>query len=261
MQNSPRRGYCNRLALLPQPAARPPSTSFLNTLNPFTNFELNTPVGLDCWATPVIQVPPHASSHQPNATIAIESNSSLCSHLTQGHVELSVCDIKSSGGGSEGSARVTRRNAATTLFMCIISRRSCRRPGVRYETRGVDARGNVANFVETEFFVWREPEVDEVSVQVASYVIIRGSIPVYVTPFPHCFISNIQSRYWHQPLSVMRFGVQYVEPFPKSMNVTLFADTTLGLVSITPLRKRRRPSPRTPSLSKLRMAMFCASIL
>jgi hypothetical protein len=56
----------------------------------------------------------------------------------------------------------------------------------------VDALGNVANFVETEFFVWREAEVGQGSVRVASFVIIRGSVPVY----------------WHQPLSVMRFGVQ-----------------------------------------------------
>jgi hypothetical protein len=69
---------------------------------------------------------------------------------------------------------------------------------VRYETRGVDALGNVANFVETEFFVWREAEVDGGSVRVASYVIIRGSVPVY----------------WHQPLSVMRYGVQY-NPRPR----------------------------------------------
>lgn len=52
------------------------------------------------------------------------------SFLAQGHVEVAIIDLKATGAGvAGGSARVARRNPATTLLMCIISRRSCRRPG------------------------------------------------------------------------------------------------------------------------------------
>lgn len=57
----------------------------------------------------------------------------------------------------------------------LISRRSRRRAGTRYITRGVDALGDVANFVETEQVVWRgsRPKV------FSSFIIIRGSVPVF----------------------------------------------------------------------------------
>lgn len=53
--------------------------------------------------------------------------------------------------------------------VCLISRRSCLRAGVRYFSRGCDAEGNCSNFVETEQFI------DGVS----SYLQIRGSIPLF----------------------------------------------------------------------------------
>eukprot|EP00736_Rhodelphis_marinus_P014414 Rmarinus@m.11307 len=55
----------------------------------------------------------------------------------------------------------------------LISRRSCRRPGTRFNARGSDLAGNVANFVETEQIISREEENELVSL-----VLIRGSIPV-----------------------------------------------------------------------------------
>lgn len=62
----------------------------------------------------------------------------------------------------------------TSFNLTLISRRSRRRAGTRYITRGVDAMGDVANFVETEQVVWRS-ETDPI----ASYTIIRGSIPIF----------------------------------------------------------------------------------
>ena len=46
--------------------------------------------------------------------------------------------------------------------------------GTRYKRRGVDADGNVANYVETEILV-------QCGIHVVSYVVIRGSVPVYWT--------------------------------------------------------------------------------
>lgn len=59
----------------------------------------------------------------------------------------------------------------------IISRRSTLRAGTRLFRRGIDREGNVANFVETEQIV--EYQGDR-----ASFVQIRGSIPLYWSQLP-----------------------------------------------------------------------------
>ncbi|KAJ3075257.1 Phosphatidylinositide phosphatase SAC1 [Podochytrium sp. JEL0797] len=60
----------------------------------------------------------------------------------------------------------------------LISRRSKFRAGTRYNTRGVDADGNVANNVETEqVLVFDQPGGG--GIKCASYVQTRGSIPLY----------------------------------------------------------------------------------
>lgn len=59
--------------------------------------------------------------------------------------------------------------------LTLISRRSRRRAGTRYITRGVDATGDVANFVETEQVAWCEERPSVYS----SFVSIRGSVPVF----------------------------------------------------------------------------------
>lgn len=56
--------------------------------------------------------------------------------------------------------------------MALISRRSHLRGGTRFNARGVDDQGNAANFVETE-------QIVVTSNVVLSYVIIRGSIPIF----------------------------------------------------------------------------------
>lgn len=54
----------------------------------------------------------------------------------------------------------------------LISRRSCDRTGTRYNCRGVDDEGNVANFVETE-------QILVYGNKIYSHVQIRGSVPIY----------------------------------------------------------------------------------
>ncbi|KAL0483335.1 hypothetical protein AKO1_014679 [Acrasis kona] len=63
-----------------------------------------------------------------------------------------------------------------TFMFGIISRTSCRRAGTRYNCRGADLKGNVANFVETEHFI----EYDGVF---TSFRQIRGSIPLVWTQY------------------------------------------------------------------------------
>lgn len=59
----------------------------------------------------------------------------------------------------------------TTLT--VISRLSSRRAGTRFNSRGIDDNGNVANFVETETVFWSPTGL------CFSYTQIRGSIPVF----------------------------------------------------------------------------------
>lgn len=57
--------------------------------------------------------------------------------------------------------------------MALISRRSVLRSGTRFNARGIDDAGNAANFVETEQVV----QIDES--KYLSYVMVRGSVPIF----------------------------------------------------------------------------------
>lgn len=58
-------------------------------------------------------------------------------------------------------------------LLSIISRQSSRRAGTRFNSRGIDDDGNVANFVETEVTLWMPPGI------AFSYAQIRGSLPIF----------------------------------------------------------------------------------
>ncbi|ORZ37538.1 Endonuclease/exonuclease/phosphatase [Catenaria anguillulae PL171] len=68
--------------------------------------------------------------------------------------------------GYVGKAQVGYRS------LTIISRMSTRRAGTRYNTRGIDDSGSVANFVETEM-IYSTPT------SLLSFVQVRGSVPVF----------------------------------------------------------------------------------
>ncbi|PWY64722.1 SacI domain and endonuclease/exonuclease/phosphatase family protein [Aspergillus heteromorphus CBS 117.55] len=57
--------------------------------------------------------------------------------------------------------------------LTLISRQSSRRAGTRFNSRGIDDDGHVANFVETETLLWIAPDI------IFSYVQIRGSVPLF----------------------------------------------------------------------------------
>ncbi|KAF9998779.1 inositol polyphosphate 5-phosphatase [Modicella reniformis] len=64
------------------------------------------------------------------------------------------------------------RTATTHGQISVISRLSSKRAGTRYNTRGIDDNGNVANFVETETIISN-------SEWCFSYMQLRGSVPVF----------------------------------------------------------------------------------
>lgn len=57
--------------------------------------------------------------------------------------------------------------------LTVISRLSSRRAGTRFNSRGIDDDGNVANFVETETILWSPPGFT------FSYTQARGSVPIF----------------------------------------------------------------------------------
>ncbi|KAM5451280.1 Inositol-1,4,5-trisphosphate 5-phosphatase 1 [Microsporum audouinii] len=57
--------------------------------------------------------------------------------------------------------------------LTVISRLSSRRAGTRFNARGINDDGNVANFVETETILWIPPAL------CFSYTQIRGSVPIF----------------------------------------------------------------------------------
>ncbi|PZC74975.1 hypothetical protein B5X24_HaOG206877 [Helicoverpa armigera] len=63
------------------------------------------------------------------------------------------------------------------LTWSLVSRRCVDRAGTRFFMRGVDAQGNVANFVETEQIIERGGEK-------SSFVQTRGSIPLFWSQYP-----------------------------------------------------------------------------
>lgn len=71
------------------------------------------------------------------------------------------------------------------FLLTLISRRSIKRPGLRYLRRGVDDDGNTANTVETEQIL-SVPDWDS-SRNVYTYLQVRGSIPLYFSQSPYAF--------------------------------------------------------------------------
>ena len=57
---------------------------------------------------------------------------------------------------------------------CLFSRLSCERVGTRFNCRGVNDDGHVANFVETEQVVFSSDSDEE-----SSFLQVRGSVPVF----------------------------------------------------------------------------------
>ncbi|CAL3961944.1 unnamed protein product [Diplocarpon coronariae] len=85
------------------------------------------------------------------------------------------------------SAPLRASRTGLPSFLTLISRLSCRRAGTRFNSRGIDDDGNVANFVESETIYWSptvaaqaDPSTSERPTGICfSYAQIRGSVPVF----------------------------------------------------------------------------------
>ncbi|OHW95657.1 domain and endonuclease exonuclease phosphatase [Colletotrichum incanum] len=71
------------------------------------------------------------------------------------------------------SAPLKTRSSGLPSYLTVVSRLSCRRAGTRFNSRGIDDDGNVANFVETETIYWSPGGT------LFSYAQVRGSVPLF----------------------------------------------------------------------------------
>ena len=85
------------------------------------------------------------------------------------------------------SSPLSTKKTGLPSTLTLISRLSCRRAGTRFNSRGIDDDGNVANFVESETIYWSptvagqsDPSMAEKPSGICfSYAQIRGSVPVF----------------------------------------------------------------------------------
>jgi synaptojanin len=73
--------------------------------------------------------------------------------------------------GSIRNFKVTLEGGSV-LDYTLITRRSWAKGGTRYNSRGIDTHGNVANFCETE-------EIILIGKECFSHIQIRGSVPCF----------------------------------------------------------------------------------
>lgn len=73
----------------------------------------------------------------------------------------------------QAAAPMRAAQSGLPSFLTVISRLSCKRAGTRFNSRGIDDDGNVANFVETETIYWSPSGI------LFSYAQVRGSVPVF----------------------------------------------------------------------------------
>ncbi|KAI3123999.1 hypothetical protein DTO039G3_9171 [Penicillium roqueforti] len=86
--------------------------------------------------------------------------------------------------GEKDEAEAVETDASKRDYLLtIVSRRSVKRPGLRYLRRGVDDEGNTANTVETEQIL-SVPDWTP-SHPAYSYLQVRGSVPLYFSQSPY----------------------------------------------------------------------------
>ncbi|KAJ5732828.1 hypothetical protein N7493_004309 [Penicillium malachiteum] len=90
--------------------------------------------------------------------------------------QLLTCVIRGFAGTLKIPANIPILPQIRTNFpslLTIVSRQSSRRAGTRFNSRGIDDDGHVANFVESELILWVSPGI------AFSYVQVRGSVPIF----------------------------------------------------------------------------------
>ncbi|XP_032523606.2 phosphatidylinositide phosphatase SAC2 isoform X1 [Danaus plexippus] len=97
--------------------------------------------------------------------------------IIQGYVHLSQIAVEPPDANPLNTESLSSTNSCDETFtLGLISRRSRYQAGTRYNRRGIEPGGRVANYVETEQIV---SIVCSDSIHRASFVQVRGSVPIY----------------------------------------------------------------------------------
>ncbi|KAM3934624.1 synaptojanin-1 [Leptodactylus fuscus] len=111
----------------------------------------------------------HRSTQEQRTDNRFFWNQSLHLHLKHYGVDCDDWLLRLMCGGVEIRTIYAAHKQAKA---CIISRLSCERAGTRFNVRGTNDNGQVANFVETEQVIYLDDCV-------ASFIQIRGSVPLF----------------------------------------------------------------------------------
>ncbi|KAJ5154835.1 Inositol phosphatase [Penicillium coprophilum] len=111
--------------------------------------------------------------------------------------------------GEKNEAEPVETNASKRDYLLtLVSRRSVKRPGLRYLRRGVDDEGNTANTVETEQILsvpdWAP------SHPAYSYLQVRGSIPLYFSQSPYA-LKPVPVLHHSADTNLLAFGRHFRE--------------------------------------------------
>nr|CDI57051.1 conserved hypothetical protein [Melanopsichium pennsylvanicum 4] len=116
--------------------------------------------------------------------------------VMQGYIQTAALPIQHIGASEQGQEQDESfpssdpAHAVLRCQMMVLSRRSKERAGLRFQRRGINESGQVANFVETEqiLYVLRDlsslETASRFSGDALSFVQIRGSIPLYWSQSP-----------------------------------------------------------------------------
>ncbi|KAH8602663.1 SacI homology domain-containing protein [Bisporella sp. PMI_857] len=146
------------------------------------------------------------------------------------------------------SAPLSSKKTGLPSTLTLISRLSCRRAGTRFNSRGIDDDGNVANFVESETIYWcptvngysqGESVSDKPGGICFSYAQIRGSVPVFWEQAAGLIpgqqkITITRSQEGSQPAFDKHFG-ELEENYGSVHIVNLLSETKPGEAELTKL--------------------------
>lgn len=106
--------------------------------------------------------------------------------VMQGYLQTVTLPIQPVAQADQEASSKAKTDAVLRCQVMVISRRSKERAGLRYQRRGINESGQVANFVETEqiLYVLRSSTKPGWIGDVLSFVQIRGSIPLYWSQSP-----------------------------------------------------------------------------
>ncbi|SPO22233.1 related to SAC1 - Phosphatidylinositol phosphate phosphatase [Ustilago trichophora] len=137
-------------------------------------------------------------------------------------VNLPIQPIDEVSKDDDASSEADNTDAVLRCQMMVISRRSKERAGLRYQRRGINESGHVANFVETEQIIYvlrslpSPKSAPSLVGDVLSFVQIRGSIPLYWSQSPFSLkpppvlertdAENIEACRKHFSVQVDRYG-------------------------------------------------------